>query len=101
MMCFQRAKIFCQCAFLLVSLALTPEHSLAEFNPQLAVMNCKTCHRVENINISMTHHTQLYKTLLAFKYDQRPALLMNRISKGFSDEELKQIALTFTLRDAQ
>lgn len=31
-------------------------------------------------------------TLLAFKHDQRPATIMNRIAKGYSDDELARIA---------
>ncbi len=78
--------------FILVVYFLSAEHCLAQFNPQLAVMNCNNCHPKAELSIYRENTEQLYATLLQFKYEQRPALIMNRINKGFSDNELRQIA---------
>lgn len=43
---------------------------------------------------------ELAELLLAFKRDERPATLMNRLAKGYSDAELERIAAVFAANGA-
>lgn len=63
---------------------------------QLIAYNCYSCHgeHLGNLykNRSLLSKVQLKKTLLAFKYDQKKATIMNRITKGYSDSELESVS---------
>ena len=62
---------------------------------------CANCHgtdgRAEPGGISLAGQSQadLLQKMLAFKNGQRPATIMHQISKGYSDEQLSQIAAYF------
>ncbi|TXH70568.1 MAG: cytochrome c [Thiothrix sp.] len=65
----------------------------------LLTQPCFACHGAHGTSVgapipSLLGQTeeQLYTSLLAFKKGERPATLMNRIAKGYSDEDLKLIA---------
>ncbi|MEN9433753.1 MAG: hypothetical protein RLZZ422_1342 [Pseudomonadota bacterium] len=65
----------------------------------LLVQPCFACHGDKGVSkglpipsLTGLSADKLHETLLSFKRDQRPATLMNRIAKGYSDEDLKLIA---------
>lgn len=65
----------------------------------LLTQPCFACHGANGTSVglpilSLTGQTEdkYYETLIAFKTGKRPATLMNRIAKGYSDEDLKLIA---------
>jgi len=70
--------------------------SLADTSPQTVALNCLTCHsHAESAGIptlSGLSADQMTLTLLDFKYDRKPATLMPRIAKGYSDAELAGVA---------
>jgi len=59
---------------------------------------CSGCHAASaNVDtpvppLAGRHSLELYGALLAFKTGQRQGTIMDRIAKGFTDEELKAIA---------
>ena len=57
---------------------------------------CASCHgtdgRAQPGMASLAGRTDLQKVLLEYKAGTRPATLMHQISKGYTDEQLGQIA---------
>ena len=81
----------------LLLLAIQPSH--AEFNVQNVALNCLICHSsnesvFENDIPDITNLAtqEIQQALLDFKYDKKTATLMPRITKAYSDEELRQLA---------
>lgn len=71
----------------------------AELAPQIIALNCFNCHQTttESTEYSIPNFgnlssAQLLQALLDFKYDRKPATLMPRIAKGYSDSELAALA---------
>lgn len=65
----------------------------------LLTQPCFACHGPNGASVGLPilplvgqKEDYLTATLLAFKTGERPATLMNRIAKGYSDEDLKLIA---------
>ncbi|MBK8454153.1 MAG: c-type cytochrome [Thiofilum sp.] len=65
----------------------------------LLTQPCFACHGPQGVSSGIPipslngySETKLQELLLAFKSGERPATLMNRIAKGYSDEDLKLIA---------
>ena len=62
---------------------------------------CATCHgtngRAEPGNESLAgkNKDEMTKTLLAYKAGTKPATIMHQLTKGYSDEQLAQIAAYF------
>lgn len=60
---------------------------------------CASCHgtdgRAQPGMASLAGRTDLQKILLDYKAGTRPATLMHQISKGYTDEQLGQIAAYF------
>ena len=60
---------------------------------------CASCHgtdgRAQPGMASLAGRTDLQKILLEYKAGTRPATLMHQISKGYTDEQLAQIAAYF------
>ncbi len=60
---------------------------------------CASCHgtdgRAQLGMASLAGRTDLQKILLEYKAGTRPATLMHQISKGYTDEQLGQIAAYF------
>ncbi len=87
------------CSFLcLISLSFS-NTVLADIPTQLIAYHCLNCH-TQQFKKPGSQESQsaqdLYQTLLAFKYDKRPVTIMDRISKGFTDQELKSVAQYIT-----
>jgi cytochrome c553 len=71
--------------------------SFADVNPQSIAFNCRNCHaqqasETEPANLEQLRAEEIRTTLLAYKYDTKPATLMPRIAKGYSDAELSAVA---------
>ena len=65
--------------------------------------SCSTCHgRSDSLvksdvpRLKGQNAEKMEQALLDFKYDRKPSLIMDRISKGFSDSELKKVAWYFS-----
>lgn len=60
---------------------------------------CNGCHRTNDslAKLKGQDAEKLAKALVDFKYDNRQSSIMGRISKGFTDTELKNVALYFSL----
>jgi cytochrome c553 len=68
---------------------------IADVQDKMIAYNCYSCHgdELSNLNSSQPFdENELAKTLFAFKYDRTVVTIMNRISKGYTDSELKSVA---------
>lgn len=83
---------------LLAGSAAAQQRSAAISDTELAAQACNVCHgnasyvsptmpRIRGVDAGA-----LYAALVELKTDKRPATIMNRIAKGYSDEQLKAIA---------
>ena len=83
---------------LLAGSAAAQQRSAAISDTELAAQACNVCHgnasyvsptmpRIRGVDAGA-----LYTSLIELKTDRRPATIMNRIAKGYSDEQLKAIA---------
>jgi sulfide dehydrogenase cytochrome subunit len=67
-------------------------------NPQLLTLSCAGCHgpgghtRGATPSIYGRSGASIAETLRAFREDKRPATVMNRIAKGYSDAEIDAVA---------
>lgn len=85
-------KLFLQVLHLLI---FHPSLILADIEDQIIAFNCYSCHGNQLSTLyprQIPSKPQLSNTLLAFKYDNKKATIMNRITKGYSDEELESVA---------
>ena len=70
-------------------------YSVAELQGRLIAYNCYSCHgeNLKNLNSSQPFkENELTQTLFEFKYDKKIVTIMNRISKGYTDSEIKAVA---------
>ncbi len=80
-------------------LAAAEPASAQNASPQLLSLSCSGCHgpggHSPSSIPSIYGRTQasLAETLRAFRADQRPATIMNRIAKGYSDTEIDVLAV--------
>lgn len=80
---------------MIISTALFPLASLADVKGKMIAYNCYSCHgeKLKNLNLPQpVNKNTLINILLAFKYDKTIATVMNRISKGYTDSEIKAVA---------
>lgn len=62
---------------------------------------CANCHGTDgramqgNESLAGKDKDELYQKLMDFKSGRKPATLMHQLSKGYSDEQLQQIAAYF------
>jgi cytochrome subunit of sulfide dehydrogenase len=86
---------------MLVCAALTPA-SAAEAPPGAA--SCSGCHaEKQNVNTPVPRlagqdTNAIVTAMQAYRGGQRPATVMDRIAKGFSDDEIKAIAAWFAMQ---
>ncbi|MGY6276852.1 c-type cytochrome [Methylomonas sp. MgM2] len=71
----------------------------ADVGARAIALNCLNCHRygpsfsdTEIPALNRLSEQQLRQMLFDFKYDGKPATLMPRIAKGYSDRELAAVA---------
>lgn len=77
----------------------------ADYDPvrgEMLALSCASCHGTDGKSTTITPYiagmgkTTLYKTLLDYKYDRLEGTMMSKHAKGFSDEELEQVAYYFS-----
>ncbi|WKJ92048.1 hypothetical protein QZJ86_07865 [Methylomonas montana] len=90
-------KRICYAAALAASLFGAVIH--AEIDAQAIAFNCLNCHADSSASVDTSipsletlSREQIQQALLDFKYDRKPATLMPRLAKGYSDEELAAVA---------
>lgn len=78
-------------------LAITP--ALAQnANPQLLTLSCSGCHGTDGRSpgaipaINGRSAQDIAQILREFRTDARPATIMNRIARGYTDEEIDAVA---------
>ncbi|MFC3852133.1 c-type cytochrome [Salinispirillum marinum] len=88
---------------LLGTTASADEHALNAEQLQAAVLagGCAGCHGTDGRRDALNGRaaTVLERQLLSFKNDERPSTIMGRIAKGYSDEEIAEIAQYFASLD--
>ncbi len=73
---------------------------------QLKAASCNACHGPSGRSdagippLAGRPEVELYEMLKAFKSGARPAFVMHQHAKGYSDEELRQIAAEFARQTA-
>lgn len=88
---------------LALGLALTTATAQAAGDHQVRAWaaSCAACHGTDGraaegmLSLAGRDRDELYKLLIDFKSGQRPATVMHQHAKGYSDEELKQLATFF------
>jgi len=77
---------------MVTALLLSPTHSIADVTGKAIAYSCYSCHgeKLNSLNLSATELTQI---LIDFKTNKKSSSIMDRITKGFSDEELKAVAV--------
>jgi len=84
---------------LAVIITLHPPLLIADVSGKIIAYNCYSCHGEQLTNLYPSEKiskVQLTEILMAFKYDKKEATIMNRISKGYSDNELESAATFLT-----
>jgi len=84
---------------LIILLLFTSSNSIADVSGKVIAYACYSCHGKNLTNIDQSiivSAEKLENTLLAFKSNTKPSTIMNRITKGFSDAELKAVAIYLT-----
>jgi sulfide dehydrogenase cytochrome subunit len=75
-----------------------PRSAAAAGDPPPGATSCSGCHPVGQIvdtpvrRLTGQNPAEMVAALQAFRSGQRPATVMDRIAKGFSDDETKSIA---------
>ncbi|MCK5121392.1 MAG: hypothetical protein KAQ91_05385 [Methylococcales bacterium] len=81
--------------FAAFALALMASEARAEVSGKVIAYACYSCHgeKLKYLDTPRPLSAKaLTQTLLAFKSNKKEATIMDRISKGFSDAELKSVA---------
>lgn len=76
-------------------ITLFPSYLSADISGQIIAFNCYSCHGEGLKNLSPSKKSskeQLLSSLLAFKRDTQAFSVMNRISKGYTDDELASVS---------
>lgn len=72
-----------------------------QVSPKILASNCFNCHGVNGNSVKVMDDiaelsaVKITKSMMAFKSGEKPATIMNRIAKGYSDAEIKAIAKYF------
>jgi sulfide dehydrogenase cytochrome subunit len=79
----------------LVGAALLPVSAFAADKGMVLALSCASCHGTNGASPGSIPRIQgrsaeyIEKAMLQFKAGERPATVMNRIAKGYTDEEIK------------
>jgi sulfide dehydrogenase cytochrome subunit len=82
----------------LLALLAGAAHGQAAPNGLALSLNCSTCHGLDGKGATAVTPLKglpaatIVQSMKQFKAGERPATIMNRIAKGFSDEEIQAIA---------
>ena len=83
--------------------ALVPTPAFAA-DAQVLASSCSGCHTTDDKlataipKIRGLPESAFLEAMRAFRAGQRPATVMDRIAKGFTDDEIKQLAAYFSAR---
>jgi sulfide dehydrogenase cytochrome subunit len=83
---------------LALAMPAAPAWGQAAANGLALSLNCSTCHGLDGkgatavVPLKGMPAEAMVASLKQFKAGERPATIMNRIAKGFSDEEIQAIA---------
>jgi cytochrome c553 len=83
---------------------LTSPAAGAEADPQLLASSCSGCHAdSETLHTAVPRirglpEAVIVEALEAFRTGRRPATVMDRIAKGFTEDEIKALAAYFSAR---
>jgi cytochrome c553 len=98
-MTFGRTAVGMTCALLLSGIALTAAHAQVRAGlPPPGASSCSGCHPVSStvdtpvVRLIGRYPAEIVSAVQAFRSGQRPATVMDRIAKGFTDDEIKAIA---------
>lgn len=81
---------------LIIWLAQHNSVSIADVPAKMIAYACYSCHGEKLINLKLAQplsEIELTHSLLAFKYRTKSASIMDRITNGYSDAELKAVAI--------
>jgi len=87
-------------AFLACSLAAVP--AAVAVDPEVLASTCSGCHTPSDTlstaipRIRGLPEIVIVETMRAFRAGQRSATVMDRIAKGFTDDEIRQLATYFS-----
>ncbi len=82
----------------LVGAALLPVSAFAADKGMVLALSCASCHGTNGASPGSIPKIQgrtadyIEKAMLQFKAGERPATVMNRIAKGYTDEEIKLLS---------
>jgi cytochrome subunit of sulfide dehydrogenase len=82
----------------LLALMAGAAHGQAAPNGLALSLNCSTCHGLDGKGLTAVTPLKgmpsavIVQSMKQFKAGERPATIMNRIAKGFSDEEIQAVA---------
>ena len=82
----------------LVGAALLPVSAFAADKGMVLALSCASCHGTNGASPGSIPRVQgrsaeyIEKGMLQFKAGERPATVMNRIAKGYTDEEIKLLS---------
>ena len=81
-----------------VGAALLPVSAFAADKGMVLALSCASCHGTNGASPGSIPRIQgrsaeyIEKAMLQFKAGERPATVMNRIAKGYTDEEIKLLS---------
>jgi sulfide dehydrogenase cytochrome subunit len=76
----------------------------AAADPQVLASSCSGCHaNAEKLTTAIPRirglpEAVILEAMRAFRAGQRPATVMDRIAKGFTDDEIRQLAVFLSTR---
>ena len=82
----------------LVRAALSEVSAFAEDKGMVLALSCASCHGTNGASPGSIPRIQgrsagyIVKAMLQFKASERPATVMNRIAKGYTDEEIRLLS---------
>ena len=82
----------------LVGAALLPVSTFAADKGMVLALSCASCHGTNRASPGSIPRIQgrsaeyIEKAMLQYKAGERPATVMNRIAKGYTDEEIKLLS---------
>ena len=82
----------------LVGAALLPVSAFAADKGMVLALSCASCHGTNGASPGSIPRIQgrsaeyIEKAMLQFKAGERPATVMNRIAKGYTDDEIKLLS---------
>jgi cytochrome c553 len=83
------------CIFVAAAFVLLSVSAVAAADAPPGASSCTGCHAASagvDAMAPLAGRTGIAEAMIAFKSGERPATIMNRLAKGFTDEEIRAIA---------